>query len=309
MIRMQNVFLTNFHTIPVFGILPSALQHIIKLDKNEGTSSHMSLRQYITQQPSINGIETINRASDLVKSLSSPTPSTSSMHAPLSMTSSLSYATVDLIPPEMVLEAFDPPRGGDAPRTSTNFQSYASIHANLGNPQGDEQAIPGGNAPPPRPPKRNVQMVYDLTGDFPNLPRRHNQNARHQSQPQDNQPSTITASNANPSAAPAVTVDALAKFKEDMKREFMTMIQTEVKTQIETQMKALQADVQTLSAKFDGVQEGIKESIGETVRLAVLHGMHTQPTQRLHTQQSNHETAQTENTQDGACPMQTGTGL
>ena len=67
------------------------------------------------------------------------------------------YATVDLIPPEMVLEAFDPPRGGDAPRTSTNFQSYASIHANLGNPQGDEQAIPGGNAPPSRPPpKRNV---------------------------------------------------------------------------------------------------------------------------------------------------------
>ena len=310
MIRMQNVFLTNFRTIPVFGILPSALEHIIKLDNNDGTSSNMTLRQYITQQPSINGIETTNRASDLGKIfIKSDAFNILNARAFIDDVIPQLYATAGLILPAMILEAFNPPRRGDAPRTSTNFQSYASILANLGNPQGDEQAIPGGDAPPPRPPKRNVQMVYDLTGDFPNLPRRHNQNARHQSQPQDDQPSTITASHANPSTAPAVTVDALAKFKEDMKREFMTMIQTEVKTQIETQMKALQADVQTLSAKFDGVQEGIKESIGETVRLAVLHGMHTQPTQRLHTQQSNHEPAQTENTQDGACPMQTGTGL
>ena len=92
MIGMQNMFLTIFRTIPVFGIE----QHIIKLDDNNGTTSHISLHQCITQQPSINGIETTNRASDLVKSLSSPTPSTSSMHAPLSMTSSLSYMPLSI---------------------------------------------------------------------------------------------------------------------------------------------------------------------------------------------------------------------
>ena len=85
------------------------------------------------------------------------------------------------------------------------------------------------------------------------------------------------------------------------------MIQTEVKTQIQAQMKALQADVQMLASKFDGMKEGIQESIGETVRRAVLQGMNTQPTQRMHIQQPAPKPVQTENTQDGACPMQTGT--
>ena len=88
MIRMQNVFLTNFRTIPVFGILPSALQHIIKLDNDDGTTSHMSLRQYITKQSSINCIETTNHTADPRKIF---IKSDACMHAPSSMTSSLSY--------------------------------------------------------------------------------------------------------------------------------------------------------------------------------------------------------------------------
>ena len=167
----------------------------------------------------------------------------------------------------MILEAFDLPRRGNIPHTSTNFQSYASILANLGNPQDDEKAIPGGDVPPPRPPKRNVQMVYDLTSDFPNLPRRRNQNQQNQSQPQDDQPSTITASSTNPNQATAVTVDTLAKFKEDVKQAFMSMIQNEVKTQNQAQMKALQTDVQTLASKFDGMKEGIQTSM---VKLSVV---------------------------------------
>ena len=306
MIRMQNVFLTNFRTIPVFGILPRALEHIIKIDNNDGTSNHMSLRQYITQQPSINGIETTNRAADLGKLfIKSDAFNILNARAFIDDVIPQLYATADVIPPAMVLEAFNPPRRGDAPRTSTNFQSYASILANLGNPQGDEQAIPGGDAPPPRPPKRNVQMVYDLTSDFPNLPRRQNQNNRNQAQPQDDQPSTITPSNANTNTAQAVTVDALAKFREEMKNEFMTLIQTEVKTQIQAQMQALQTDVQTLAAKFDGMKEGIQSSISETVRSAIMHSLNTQATQRMNTQPN--PAAQSENTQDGACPMQTGT--
>ena len=173
MIRMQNVFLTNFHTIPVFGILPSALQHIIKLDKNEGTSSHMSLRQYITQQPSINGIETTNRASDLGKRfIKSDAFNFLNACAFIDGVIPQLYATADLILPKMILEAFNPPHRGDAPRTSTNFQSYASILANLGNPQGDEQAIPGGDAPPPSPSGSQAQRPNGVRPDqqFPEYP-------------------------------------------------------------------------------------------------------------------------------------------
>ena len=155
--------------------------------------------------------------------------------------------------------------------------------------------------------QRNIKIVYDLTSDFPNFRRRHNQNTQSQSQLQDDQPSTITASNATPIPAPAVTVDALAKFKEDTKQEFMSMIQNEVKTQIQAQMKALQTDVQMLASKFDGMKEGIQTSIGEIVQSAIMQGLNTQTTQRMHTQQPTPKPVQTENAQDGPCPMLTGT--
>jgi hypothetical protein len=67
MTRMQNVFLTNFRTIPVFGLLPAALQHIIKIAAADGTQRHMTVQQFLTSQPSIHGIETTNRAACLGK--------------------------------------------------------------------------------------------------------------------------------------------------------------------------------------------------------------------------------------------------
>ena len=293
MIRMQNVFLTNFRTIPVFGILPSALQHIIKINEpSDDTPRNMTLLQFLTSQPSIHGLEITNRSEDLGKFfIKSDARNILNARAFIDNVIPQLYESGSILP-EMILDAFNPPRRGDAPRTSTNFQSYASILANLGNPQEDGQAIPGGDAPPPRPPKRNVQMVYDLTSDFPNLPKRTNQNQQNLAQPQDDQASTITASNTNSNTATANNIDELAKFKDEMKKEFMTMIQAEVKTQIQTQMQALQTEVQSLSAKLDGMQEGIRESIGETVRNAIMQSM---------------KPASNENTQDGACQMSTGT--
>jgi hypothetical protein len=67
MTRMQNMFLTNFRAIPVFGLPPAALQHIIKSAAADGTQRHMTVQQFLTSQPSIHGIETINRAADLGK--------------------------------------------------------------------------------------------------------------------------------------------------------------------------------------------------------------------------------------------------
>jgi hypothetical protein len=80
---------------------------------------------------------------------------------------------------------------GDVPHTRVNFQSYASILANLGNPQEDGHTIPPGeNTWPPHPPKCSVQMIYDLTRDFPNLPPHHQQQAQNKQTATDN-PTTI----------------------------------------------------------------------------------------------------------------------
>jgi hypothetical protein len=96
---------------------------------------------------------------------------------------------------ELIHPNFNPPRQGDAKRASPTFQSYAKTLANLGNPQ-DDDAFSGGIAPPPpRPIKRNVQMVYDLQGEYPNLPRHHNQTQRTQS------PNTTIPTNVSPDQA------------------------------------------------------------------------------------------------------------
>jgi hypothetical protein len=178
----------------------------------------------------------------------------------------------------MTLAAFNPPRRGDAPRTSTNFQSCASIISNFGNPQEDGQAIPGNNAPSPGPPKRNVQMACDLTSDFPNLPPRTNQNDQNTAQPQDAPQITPPESQANSTPESSVTMDELIKFKDAIKKEFLAMIQKEAQTQIQTQMQALQTDMKNLTAKIDGMQEGIRDSIGATVRDAIMYSVnHTAP--------------------------------
>jgi hypothetical protein len=103
-------------------------------------------------------------------------------------------------------------------------------------------------------------------------------------------------------AESSVTIDALNKFKDTIKQEFMAMIQKEVQKQIQTQLQAMQA-LQTkagqLTAKIDGMQEGIKERLAATVRNSIMSVMQSQtPTGTL---------AQSENAQDGACLMSTGT--
>ena len=306
MLVMQNVFLANFRTIPVFGLTPNALNHVINIDETDGTRRPMTVKQFILSQPSIHGLETTNRADDLGK-VFVKSDATNILNARAFVDTVIKQLYESgAIPQEMILEAFNPPRRGDAPRTSNNFQSYASILANLGNPQEDGQAIPpGGQAPPPRPPKRNVQMVYDLTTEFPNLPRRNNQNKQNQQEPQ---AKSQTINSDNQTAGSTITNDTLAQLREEMKNEFMTMIQQEVKTQIQIQMKELQqevskigTEVQRLTATIGGMQEGISASIGATVRDAISQSM---TSGRLNTQPSTYPT---ENTQDGACPMLTGT--
>ena len=333
MLRMQNIFLTNFRTIPVFGILPQALHHVINVDGPDGTQRQMTVQHFLTSQPSIHGIETTNRANDLGKIfVKSDANNILNARAFIDSVIKELYASGS-IPPALILDAFNPPRRSDAPRISTNFQSYASILANLGNPQEDGQAIHSiSDTPPPRPPKRNVQMVYDLTTEFPNLPRRTNNNQSYHEPDQDN-PQTIQPSHtqtyerndsnagrgggggrgggrggrggqsqqSNLSPTSAITIDTLAQFKEEMKQEFIAMIRTEVQTQIQTQMQALQTEVGNLTAKIDGMQEGIQENIGTIVRDAIRQSMQPQ-------QFSDTETyLPTDNTQDGACPMSTGT--
>jgi hypothetical protein len=130
-----------------------------------------------------------------------------------------------------------------APRRRPTQQSQLPILClvltNLDNPQEDGQATPlGGHAPPPRPPKHNVQMVYDLTTKFPNLPRRANQNPN---QP-NSQATPRTLNSDSQTAGSAITTYTIAQIKAEMKNEFMAMIQKEAKSQIQTHMQALQTE-------------------------------------------------------------------
>lgn len=178
MLRMQNAFLSNFRMMPAFGLLPQALQHVISINCPDGTKRPMTVQNFITSQPSIHGIERTNRSNDLGKIfIKSDAANILNARAFIDSVIKELHASGS-IPPAMILEAFSPPRRGDAPRTSSNFQSCASILANLGNPQGDEQAIPtGGNAPPPRPPKRSAAFKWSMISPptspiFPSAPTR-----------------------------------------------------------------------------------------------------------------------------------------
>jgi hypothetical protein len=160
---------------------------------------------------------------------------------------------------------FSPPRKGDAPRTTATFHSYATALANLGNPQDDATQV-GDTAPPPRPAKRNVQMVYDLqASEFPNLPQwSQPKKASQSTTPEEKKP----LANATGTAAAAVTQDALLQMQEEMKKEFQNMIKQEVKLQIQ-EMSAMQTEMAKMSAKMDTMRDGIKDSVGQAIRDAM----------------------------------------
>jgi hypothetical protein len=179
---------------------------------------------------------------------------------------------------------FNPPRRGDTPRTSTTFQSYATALANLGNPQ-DDATPTGGIAPPPRPPKRNVQMVYDLQGEFPNLPKRNNQNQTAQKAANPTQNHNITTTNENTHRkTPPVTPDNLSQLRTDMTNDFMAMIQKEVKKQIQNEMAAIQQEMANLGNKIDNMQVEIKTNIGTAIRESIRDSF-PQPQAQAPTQQ------------------------
>jgi hypothetical protein len=147
----------------------------------------MTVQQFITSQSSIHGVESTSRSTDLEKVfVKSDATNMLPACAFIDLVLKQPHASGS-IPPELILESFNPPRRGDTPCTiSANFQSHASILANLGNPQVDEQA-----AHPtwrqrtlPLPTKHNVNMACDLTSDFPNLPIQTNQNQKTQQESQ-----------------------------------------------------------------------------------------------------------------------------
>jgi hypothetical protein len=124
-------------------------------------------------------------------------------------------------------------------------------------------------------------MVYNLDGDFPNLPRRHNQTQR--TQPVGTNTTRSPTVAATP--ATAVTLDSLSQLREEMKTEFMKLIKTEVQTQIHKEMAVIQADVANLSVKLDTMQDGIRDSIGAVVRESIQASFHQQAQQPSYQQQ------------------------
>jgi hypothetical protein len=138
MIRMQNDCLLNFRVIPVFGILPSALAHEILIMNPDQTKTCQTVKQFITSQPCVHGIEITNRANDLGK-LFFKSDSANILQARAFVDAVIKQLyESDSIPNEMTLPQFTPPRRGDAPRAqSTSFSSHATALSNLGNPQQD----------------------------------------------------------------------------------------------------------------------------------------------------------------------------
>jgi hypothetical protein len=100
-------------------------------------------------------------------------------------------------------------------------------------------------------------MVYDLQGDFPNLPKRSNHNQGNLQTDKDQQ--------SNSTAASQVTTDTLTQLQEEMKAECMAMIQTEVKTQIQNKMTVMQSEMANLTTKIAARQEGITASIDAAI--------------------------------------------
>jgi hypothetical protein len=265
MLRLQNDFLANFRLVPVFGITPNALKHVIAIHTDAG-AQQMTLQAFILAQGSIRGIETTNRAADLGKVfLISDDEGIVQARGFVDNVIKELYAS-EAIAPELIHPDFNPPRRGDAPRTSTTMHSYATALAALGNPQ-DDSTPKGGIAPPPRPAKRNVNMVYDLQGDFPNLPK------KNQAKKKSGVPIQNHSNDTSTVATSTVTTDTLAQLRADMKKEFMEIIQKEVRTQIQSEMAAMKQEMTNLGAKMDNLQtdikDTIKDSIGEAIRASM----------------------------------------
>jgi ADP-ribosylglycohydrolase len=109
-------------------------------------------------------------------------------------------------------------------------------------------------------------MVYDLQGgNFPNLPKQITRKQAHKS-------AAPTHNHSNAIETPtgtAATQEVLSQLLQEMKQEFMTMIQNEVKLQIQQEMVAMQTEVANMSTKIDTLQDGIKETIGAAIREAM----------------------------------------
>jgi hypothetical protein len=159
MLCTQNDFLTNFRIVPVFGIIPQALEHMITVEFDDETERHMTVNNFILAKDCIKGVETTNRANDLGK-VFLLSDATGIFEARTFVDSVMKQLYESgRTPQDMIHPNFNPCRRGDAPRTSATFQSYATALANLGNPQ-DDTTPAGGAAAPPQPAKRNIQMVY-----------------------------------------------------------------------------------------------------------------------------------------------------
>ena len=267
MIRMQNDFLADFRVVPVFGLLPAALAYEIDILNDDDTETRTTVERFIKSQPGIRGLELTQHTPDIGKIFLK----TDSAHV-LQVRAFVDDVIKQLyesgsIPAHLILPTFNPPRRGDAIRTSTAFQSYATALANLGNPQEEDTTTGNNGAPPARPTRRNLNVLYDLEGDFPNLPRRQNQNERVQQQ------SETPHQAPSPSSQPAINADTLNKFRTDLKNEFITMIQNEVKNQIQQERAAMQAAVTQVATKLDTMNGTIREAIGSAIRDSMRQGM------------------------------------
>jgi hypothetical protein len=125
--------------------------------------------------------------------------------------------------------------------------------------------------------------MCDLAGDFPNLPRRNNQNHQAVTQQTEN-PQTETQTSA-------LTQDTMAKFRADLKTEFTEMIKKEVKSQIQHEMAAMQESVNQAATKLDAFQGSICDAIGSAIRESLQGAQpqhpaqqHQPPTQQCHQQ-------------------------
>jgi hypothetical protein len=132
-------------------------------------------------------------------------------------------------------------------------------------------------------------MVYDLQGEYPNLPRRHNQ-TQHTQQPSNNNPTNVSPEQTTPvqPAQPAANTASLEQLKAEMQAEFRNMIKNEVKTQIKTQMEGIQADVANLGLKIDTMQASIRDSIGSTIRESMQANFKPTGANSSHQQQQSH---------------------
>lgn len=182
----------------------------------------MTVQQFITSQPSIHGLESTNRAANLGKVfLKSDVTHILDARAFVDSIIKQLYKSGS-VPPAMILEAFNPPCHGDAPCTSLNFQSYASILANLGTPKKmDKNAMMAMLVM-----EAAVAGVVDKEAEVAKVPK---------------------ASQTHPSPS----------CKDEIKKEYMAMIQQDIQTQIQTQTQAFKNEVSNLMGKINGMQEGM----------------------------------------------------